>query len=162
MNKSTFWAVTKQMCLFGTLFCFICARYLYFSPFHSWPFHVKQLVCHSSSHASVVASDYMELWPASWALHGVCMRLLELHGSAAWGFGGNLFWGVCTRLPPENKYKPPQNRFPPRPHATEPCNSKSPMQTPCKAQLAGHTSVQSDATTDAWEEEWHTSCCHLK
>ena len=27
---------------------------------------------------------------------------------------------------------------------------------PCTDQLAGHTSMQSDATTDAWEEEWHT------
>ena len=50
----------------------------------------QQLVCHSSSLPSVVASDCMEVWPASWAVHGACM--------------------------------------------------------------------QSDATTDAWEEEWHTSC----
>ena len=55
------------------------------------PFLCKQLVCHSSSHASVVASDCMEVWP-------------------------------------------------------------------CRAQLASHTSMQSDATTDAWEEKRDTSC----
>ena len=36
---------------------------------------------------------------------------------------------------------------------------KNTMQTTCKTQLAGHTSMQSNATTDAWEEKWHTSCC---
>ena len=45
------------------------------------------------------------------------------------------YFRVLLEDPTELKSTNPQNRFPQQHHATEPCSSKSPMQTPCRAQL---------------------------